>query len=62
MPSWAPWVIALAVLVVLGLVWVGWRNAHRAADADLAAPRPADLVPKLPDAPRLPDAPIPRPK
>lgn len=63
-PAWVPWAIAAAVLVVLGLLWIGWQNANRGAlDADIVArPTLPDLPPRLPDAPRIPDAPVPRPK
>ena len=64
-----PWVVfAAGVLVaVLGLlVWLAWSGGSRMADTvELAVPVPRlrDVpLPPLPDAPRIPDAPVPRPR
>jgi hypothetical protein len=54
-------------MLAVVLVWSAWTNRDVAGDALRDAASVVEAVPdvtrpKLPDAPRLPDAPIPRPK
>lgn len=66
----SPWIAFLAgavAMLALALAWYAWRggeDAGRAADAAVRAADglPAIERPRLPDAPRIPDVPIPVPK
>jgi hypothetical protein len=57
-------VIGVVVALLLAFAWMGWTRTQGAAhDLDIAVPRGPDLpIPKLPDAPRIPDAPVPSPR
>ena len=66
----SPWIAFLAgavAMLALALGWCAWRGGDDAGRAVGAAVRAADSLPaierpRLPEAPKLPDAPIPVPK
>ncbi|MET0274780.1 MAG: hypothetical protein ABW360_17475 [Phenylobacterium sp.] len=62
----SPWIaFALGALVALVVVlaWMGWSRSRGAApDLAIAVPEAQLPIPKLPDAPRIPDAPVPTPR
>jgi hypothetical protein len=62
--AFTSWAVAMLVLM---LAWSAWRNRDVAGEAlrdaaSVVGAVPDVTRPTLPDAPRLPDAPIPRPK
>jgi hypothetical protein len=66
----SPWIaFAAGAAAMLAVALLTWAWLHRQAGADLAraamsASRvaPDFGIPPMPDAPRIPDAPLPRPK
>lgn len=66
-PPWIAFAAGAVAVLALGLVLFAWRGRHDAAEVArtaAAASRalPEIAPPRMPDAPRLPDVPIPRPK
>ena len=66
----SPWITFAAgavALLALALVWWLWQGRDDAGEALRSASEAADVVPEIgppqiPDAPRIPDAPVPRPR
>ena len=63
---WIAFIAGMVVMLALALIWFAWQGRHGAGDAAEAALRASEGVkiapPRIPEAPRLPDAPIPVPK
>lgn len=65
----SPWIafaagaVAMLAVALLWYAWQGRDDAGRAAEAAIrAAELPRIKPPRLPDAPRIPDTPVPAPK
>lgn len=66
----SPWIAFAAgavAMLALALVWWLWQGRDDAARAVSTASGTVDIVPEIgppqiPDAPRIPDAPVPRPR
>lgn len=65
--SWIAFTAGAVTMLALALVWSAWRQRHDAAEALRGAAAVVEAVPdapipSIPEAPRLPDAPLPKPK
>jgi hypothetical protein len=65
--SWLAFTAGAVTMLALVLAWTAWRQRDAAGDALRGAAAVVEAVPDvptptIPEAPRLPDAPLPKPK